>query len=161
MPRNSPTSEIKPVESSDMFERFVGKKTTLLKGEFFALDSDAAGGKFDSVWDRGSMVAIDPRLRESYVNVMKNLLKPGGTILLVTLERRAGTDEGVKKLDPRSLCPRKKFVPCMNLKTRVGSVSLLDERDGCRTNPEADVTRYTSSGVTSLYELIFEIKAKV
>jgi len=154
-----PDLDIKPVESLDTFERFVGKKTTLLKGDFFALDSDATGGKFDSIWDRGSMVAIDPRLRESYVNVMKNLLKPGGTILLVTLERRTGTDEGVRAGPPFSLS-EEEVRAFYESQDWVDSVSLLDERDEFATSPEADITRFTSSGLTSLFELVFKIKAK-
>jgi thiopurine S-methyltransferase len=154
-----PDLEIKHVESPDMFERFVGKKTTLLKGDFFALDSDATGGKFDSIWDRGSMVAIDPHLRASYVNVMKNLLKPGGTILLVTLERRAGTNEAVSAGPPFSLS-EEQVRALYESQDWVDSVSLLDEIDEIATSPEADVKRFTSSGVTSLFELTFEIRAK-
>jgi len=154
-----PDLEIKPVESIDMFERFVGKKTSLLKGDFFALDSDATGGKFDSIWDRGSMVAIDPRLRESYVDVMKNLLKPGGTILLVTVERRAGADEGLRAGPPFSLS-EEEVRALYQSQSWVDSVSLLEEIDEFATSSVADVQSFISSGVTSLFLLIFEIKAK-
>jgi Thiopurine S-methyltransferase (TPMT) len=59
----------------------VDDRDFVAKGDFFGLDADATGGQVDSIWDRASMVAIDPVLRGAYVNVMKKLLKPGGTIL--------------------------------------------------------------------------------
>ena len=155
-----PDLEIVPIEgSADAYERFVGKKTTLLKGDFFGLDADAAGGQFDSIWDRASMVAIDPALRGTYVNVMKKLLKPGGSILLVTFERRTGTEEAVKMGPPFSISEeqvRGLYEP----QEWVESVSLLEEIDYFAMNSEAENARYTSSGVTSLFELVFEIKAK-
>jgi len=46
------------------FTTFNGKKTTMLQGDFFLLDAAAAGGPVDRVWDRGSLVAIEPSLRE-------------------------------------------------------------------------------------------------
>jgi hypothetical protein len=46
------------------FTVFNGKKTTILLGDFFLLDAAAAGGPVDRVWDRGSLVAIEPSLRE-------------------------------------------------------------------------------------------------
>jgi hypothetical protein len=46
------------------FTSFHGKKITMLQGDFFKLDVNAAGGQVDRVWDRGSLVAIEPTLRE-------------------------------------------------------------------------------------------------
>jgi hypothetical protein len=42
----------------------------------------------------------------------------------------------------------------------VDSVSLVEEIDYFATNSEAENARYTVSGVTSMFELVFEIKAK-
>lgn len=156
-----PDLEIAPVEgsSADTFERFDGKKTTLLKGDFFGLDADATGGQVDSIWDRASMVAIDPALRGAYVNVMKKLLKPGGTILLVTFERRAGTEEGVKMGPPFSIS-ESDVRELYGSQDWVDSVSLVEEIDYFATNSEAENARYTVSGVTSVFELVFHIKAK-
>lgn len=155
-----PDLEIAPIEGSpDGFERFVGKKTTLLKGDFFGLDADATGGQFDSIWDRASMVAIDPALRGDYVDVMKKLLKPGGTILLMTIERRTGTEDGLKMGPPFSIS-EEAVRGLYESQDWVKSVSLLEEIDYFATNSEAENERYMSSGVTSMFELLFEIKAK-
>ncbi len=155
-----PALEIASIEGSvDAFERFVGKKTTLLKGDFFGLDAGATGGQFDSVWDRGSMVAIDPTLRVDYVNVMKKLLKPGGTILLSALERRTGTEEGLQ-LGPPFTLSDEAVRGLYESQDWVKSVTLLEEIDFFASNSEAENARYTSSGVTSMFELVFEIKAK-
>jgi len=40
----------------------------------------------DAVWDRGAMVAIEPELRDAYADVIKNVMKPNGKMLLVALQ---------------------------------------------------------------------------
>ena len=49
-------------------------------------DGTGDGAVFDFVWDRASLVAIDPAHREEYATQSARLLKPGGKILLNTLE---------------------------------------------------------------------------
>lgn len=155
-----PDLEIKAVEeSTDSFERLVGKKTTLLKGDFFGLDADATGGMFDSIWDRASIVAISPSLREEYVQVMKKLLKPGGTILLLTLERRTGSEEAVKAGPPFSISEQE-IRRLYESQDWVESVSLLEEIDEFARDPD-NSERFRSQGITSFFELVFEIKAKI
>ena len=155
-----PDLQIGPAEPLlDSFERFVGKKTLLLKGDFFGLDADSTGGQFDSIWDRGSLVAIDPSLRESYLNVIKKLLKPGGSILLVTLERRTGSEEGLSLGPPFSLSEQA-VRGLYESQDWVDSVSLLEEIDSFAQNTAADNERFQRSGVTSMFELVFHIKAK-
>jgi thiopurine S-methyltransferase len=75
------------------YEQWKGDKITLLQGDFFHLDEQATGGKFDAIFDRGSLVAISPDLREAYVQILSGLLKPGGRILTVAVYRCSGTDE--------------------------------------------------------------------
>ncbi len=67
-----------------------GQSILLLKGDFFDLDAIEAGGKFDFVWDRASLVAIQPELRQAYVDAMGSVLKKGGQILLSTWVRPNG-----------------------------------------------------------------------
>lgn len=50
-------------------------------GNFFALHHEALG-TFDAAWDRGSFVAIHPSMRDEYVRVMRNRIRPGGRVLL-------------------------------------------------------------------------------
>lgn len=82
-----PELAIKPAESSGKYQRLIGNKIELLQGDFFELDENATGGRFDVIFDRASLIAINPSLREKYVETMGKLLKPGGQILLVTLTR--------------------------------------------------------------------------
>jgi len=75
------------------FERFEGETVSLWKGDYFDLSGEAttttttAIGSFEAIYDRASIVAIEPELREDYVKILDNLLVPGGRILLVALER--------------------------------------------------------------------------
>eukprot|EP01043_Picozoa_sp_COSAG02_P037574 COSAG02_NODE_2831_length_7935_cov_5.630296_2_plen_244_part_00 len=57
----------------------------LLLGDFFDLEPSTAGS-FDAVWDRASLVAIDPTLRERYVETIKRCLLPGAKYLLSVVE---------------------------------------------------------------------------
>ena len=65
----------------------------ILEGDFFQLDEIVTDGRFQAIFDRGSLVAIDPTLRSAYVTVMSKLMAPKGRILLVVIERQSGTDE--------------------------------------------------------------------
>lgn len=90
-----PTLQIKeqqeaPTESSGAFSVFQGNNIMLLKGDFFQLTEQNLGGKVDAVFDRGSLVAIQPDMREAYVKVMQSLMARGGKILLVALEHQEG-----------------------------------------------------------------------
>lgn len=57
----------------------------LFLGDFFDLESTTAG-MFDAVWDRGSLVAIEPALRERYVKTIKGCLSPRAKYLLSVVE---------------------------------------------------------------------------
>lgn len=86
-----PTLEIKQVVEEKQvtggaYQVFKGNKITLLKGDFFHLTEQDTGGKFDAVFDRGSLVAIEPNLRESYVKIIGKVMAPGGKILLAAVE---------------------------------------------------------------------------
>lgn len=90
-------------EHADLqLERVVTPATTLYLqndrmqlycGDFFAFDTDEP---FTAIFDRASMVAIDPSSREAYVNVLDRVLSQNNNddaaILLVALERTSGTD---------------------------------------------------------------------
>lgn len=65
-----------------------GFSTTLINADFFELDLVTAGGTFDGAWDRGALVAIEPRLRAAYVQQLGTLVS--GTILLSTYVRPNG-----------------------------------------------------------------------
>uniref|UniRef100_A0A7S1D8X3 thiopurine S-methyltransferase n=2 Tax=Cyclophora tenuis TaxID=216820 RepID=A0A7S1D8X3_CYCTE len=144
-------------ESSDAYERLVGKNILLLKGDFFELNEASVGGLFDSVWDRASIVAIDPSLREDYVRVTKGLVKPGGTLLVSTFERRTGTEQGIKGGPPFSV-PESEVRRLYESQDWVESVELLEEINQYEKSPASK--KFESQGVTSLFELVFVIKVK-
>jgi thiopurine S-methyltransferase len=141
--------------TTDGFERFQGDKITLLKGDFFELDATKTDGKFDLIFDRASMVAIEPKLRQAYVDVLGSLLAEGGTILLVVLERK-GTEEGMKMGPPFSVSEaavREQYED----KDWVETVKLLEQSDQLETKPE-DRERFPD--LDHLYETVYEIKRK-
>ena len=136
----------------------MGKGITLLKGDFFDISEEATGGKFDAVWDRGSMVAIHPELREEYVRIIGKLLKPGGTILLATVDRRAGSEEGMAAGPPWSL-NEADVRGLYETADWVESVTVLEEYDDFLD--EASKERWISKGLNSVFEMCFVIKAKL
>lgn len=75
---------------SGTFEAFRGNNITLFRGDFFELTRNDIGGKVSAVFDRGSLVAIEPNMREEYLHVMKRVVAPGGKILLVAVEHDDG-----------------------------------------------------------------------
>ncbi len=74
----------------------VSGRLTLLEGNLFHLGGEgkddkaleAAGitGQFEGWFDRGSLVAIDPKLREDYVQLVDRLLCVGGSMLIFTVD---------------------------------------------------------------------------
>ena len=137
------------------FGRFVGKKITLLRGDFFELDEEKTSGRFETIFDRASMVAIKPELRESYIDVMGKLIAKGGAILLVVLERR-GSEEAMKKGPPFSI-PEDTVRDLYEGLEWVESITLLGQEDQLIRNPE-DKERYAD--LDQLLETVYLIHAK-
>jgi thiopurine S-methyltransferase len=111
----------------------VGDKVLLLKGDFFDLDEIATDGRFDAVFDRASLVAIDPTLRTDYVQVMRKLIRPGGKILLVVIERMSGNEEEDKTAGPPFSVPEAQVRALYETQAWVKAVTLLEEME-----PEVD-----------------------
>lgn len=107
------------------FARFTGKNILLLKGNYFDLNEDATDGKFQAIFDRASMVAIDPSLREAYIETIGKLIAPGGRILLVTIERRTGTEED--KSGPPFSIPENEVRRLYERHSWVNSITRLDD----------------------------------
>jgi len=140
-------------------ERLSGKGIALLRGDLFDLEDDGmTGGKFDSVFDRASLVAVRPELREQYADTMGKLLKPGGTILLVTFDRREGSDEGKKAGPPYSVDENEVRHLYENLDW-VASVTKLDELDEFESD-KSRIPYWKEKGLDLVFELCLLIKAK-
>jgi thiopurine S-methyltransferase len=75
---------------------------TVLEGDLFDLE-----GRFDRVWDRGAMVAVDPTERAAYARVVRRVLAPGGLVLLNVFDhdgdRGSGPPFAVPEAEIRSL----------------------------------------------------------
>ena len=67
------------------FESFITDHLTLHQGDFFALDRERLG-RVAAVYDRASLIAWPPELRQRYVEHMTHLTGPGTKTLLITLE---------------------------------------------------------------------------
>lgn len=118
--------------------------------------SDGTYTLFDTIYDRASIVAIEPSLREDYVALMGELLQPGGTILLVTLDRRyTATDEAKRDGPPFSIDERETR-QLFESHSWVESVTLLDEVNELTSDEERE--RWRGKGVLELYEMVFLIK---
>ena len=79
--------DIGPYKSENQkikFCRYQSKSLNLYHGNFHQFDQ--CGLKFNAVYDRASMIALPPKMRELHANTLTKLLLPGGNILLITLE---------------------------------------------------------------------------
>lgn len=155
--KEHPDLKVQPDGKAGNHDRLTGSSIALLKGDFFALDAETTGGQFDAVMDRASMVAIDPSLREDYVKVVGKLVKPGGKILLVTIEKRTGEEEALKKGPPFSISEAdvRKLYEGQDF---VKSVTLLEEVDEYLMDPDS---RFRKEGVDSMYELYLLIETNL
>lgn len=66
----------------------------LVEGDFLALGGAEAEAlmPFEAAFDRGSLVAVDPRDRREYARALTGLVAPGGRVLLITTEHDAFAD---------------------------------------------------------------------
>lgn len=81
------------VRAAQVFERVAGESYVV--GDLFDLP-EAMRGSFDCVWEHTCFCAIDPALRERYVEAVAGALKPGGNLLAVFYldPGHASPDEG-------------------------------------------------------------------
>ena len=81
---NEKSVSLSPENQGTVFKNN-GKNITLYECSIFDFSAKIAGGKFDFIWDRGSMTAInmmrEGRLKQ-YTDIMLSCLKPGGRYFL-------------------------------------------------------------------------------
>ena len=73
------------IQKSGKLNLFSNDNIDLFQGDFFDLNK-AQTSPFEAIYDRASIVAFDCSERQRYVNHLMSFLKPGGRILLITLE---------------------------------------------------------------------------
>jgi thiopurine S-methyltransferase len=66
------------------FDALSANGITMLCEDFFQMTPDEIG-RFDAIYDRAAIVAVEPATREKYVATCRALLKPDAPILLVSL----------------------------------------------------------------------------
>lgn len=145
----------KECSSQSTISKFNGTSLTFLIGDLFALPTE---DRFDVIYDRASMVAIHPSLREDYVTLMGKLLQPGGSILLVSLDRRETTTDEAKKDGPPFSINEHEIRQLYESMSWVESVTKLEEVNDLTS--DADRERWEKKGVLELYEIVFLIRKK-
>jgi thiopurine S-methyltransferase len=89
------------------FVRFRAGGIEILWGDYFALDAETLG-PVDAVFDRASLIALPPEMRERYVSHLRGLLPHQPPMLLVTLEypqeQMSGPPFAVSEAEVRALC---------------------------------------------------------
>ena len=145
------------------FDHWEGNKISLFVGDFFALKTDESiilGGskKFDAIFDRGSLVAIDPHMRNEYISIIGNLIAPGGRILLVTLEKQGNDDDeaagAVKKGPPYSIS-EDDVRTLFDSSEWVETIEVLEKEDIISSEPPEKV-----KGLDHYFEIAILITAK-
>jgi thiopurine S-methyltransferase len=122
-------------------------------GDFFDANSQQLEGRFDVIYDRASMVAITPNLRQKYMDVINELLKQDGKILLVTVDRRSGKQEAVDGGPPYSI----NEAQVRALYSSKYHITKISEED--MTNHPSS-SKFIESGVTSFFEITFLLQRK-
>jgi thiopurine S-methyltransferase len=84
------------------FIRWEGPRVTMLQGDLFDASAEHLG-RFDRIWDRAAMVALAPSTRARYVDLLRDMLAPGGTILLNVFTYDQSKMDGPPFSIPRSV----------------------------------------------------------
>ncbi|MHB8346294.1 MAG: thiopurine S-methyltransferase [Acidiferrobacterales bacterium] len=132
------------MKSGPKFDRWEADGLMLLRGDLFDL---AAGDLTDvaAVYDRASLVAFPPEMREQYVRKLASVLPPATRMLLVVMDypkqQMSGPPFPVSEREVRAL-----YEPG-------NRVELLHTRDILDENP-----RFRTRGLTRLSEQAFHIR---
>jgi len=127
--------------NSEKFDCYEANGIRILCGDFFDLKrADLAGVK--AVYDRASMVALPPEMRDRYVDHLLSILMPGVKILLVTFDYPQAEMQG----PPFAVSSAEVTA----LYSKHADVRLLAQIDALPQNP-----RFQKKGLTSLQEGIY------
>lgn len=86
---------VEPTRASNPLNSLAAGNTTLIVGDFFALEPDplilALGGSRPRLaYDRAALVAVEPNRRQEYLSRVTRLLEPNGAIFLLSFEHDMG-----------------------------------------------------------------------
>lgn len=71
--------------TSGKFDRYEANGICILRGDFFNLTKDDLK-EVVALYDRASLIALPPELRERYISHLVNILPPATQILLITVD---------------------------------------------------------------------------
>jgi thiopurine S-methyltransferase len=71
--------------TSEKFERYEADNIRILCGDFFDLSKDDLA-EVNAVYDRASLIALPPEMRERYASHLVSILPPATQILLITVD---------------------------------------------------------------------------
>ena len=118
-----------------------GYDIELLVGDFFDLDRERTKG-VKAVYDRASLVALPPSMRNDYAKKMAELLAPGARTLLISFQYPQEAMSG----PPHSVPPEE----IETLYDQNFSITSLDKRDILQKAP-----RFKEAGLTSFEQHVY------
>ncbi|CAG0938743.1 thiopurine S-methyltransferase [Gallionellaceae bacterium] len=126
---------------SGKFERYEADGICILCGDFFDLSKDDLAN-VGAVYDRASLIALPPEMRESYARQLTSILPPATKILLITVDypqqEMSGPPFAVSSSEVAALYREH------------AEVRLLAQMDVLAQNP-----RFKERGLSQLQESIF------
>lgn len=132
--------------SGGKFDRCEADGIRILCGDFFDLNKDDLA-KTGAVYDRASLVALPPEMRERYARHLAHILPSGTQILLITFDYSQPEMSGPP------------FAVSVNeveaLYREYAEIRLLTQLDALAQNP-----RFQERGLTRLQENIFLLKLR-
>lgn len=132
--------------STGVFEVWEAGPYTLFCGDFFDITPVDVGGA-GAVYDRASLIALPPELRQRYARHLLSLIAPGKNVLLVTMDydqqEMSGPPFSVAEAEVRALYAG----DC--------DVELLDSADVLADNP-----RFQERGLTRLDEKTYLLRRR-
>jgi thiopurine S-methyltransferase len=123
------------------FDRYEADGISILCGDFFALDRDLMTN-VSAVYDRASLIALPPEMREGYVRHLVGIVPPATRIFLVTVDYPQPEMQG----PPFSVSTDE----IEKLYRNYADIRLLAHQDVLAQNP-----RFQQRGLSSLVENIF------
>lgn len=125
----------------EKFDEWEANGIRILCGDFFDLDKDDLK-KVGAVYDRASLIALPPEMRNRYVCHLYSILPPATRVLLVTLDYPQGEMSG----PPFAVSPYEVAA----LYHQYAKISLMAQVDVLPQNP-----RFQERGLSRLQENIF------
>lgn len=128
-------------ETNDKFEVFRINDLSILYGDFFDLNKNDLA-TVSAVYDRASLVALPPKMRERYASHLMNILPPGTQILLVTFDYPQSEMAG----PPFAVSPDE----IKQHYQKYADIRLLAQSDVLEQNP-----RFKERGLSRMQESVF------